>query len=89
MKAWLYFLLGFILVFAPALAFCGTVTEIWAEKYSKIDFAYIEDGVLKTLPGFEGALMGFMPRNIIVHKVNLLSDSHEFKLLMEGRIYEM
>ena len=78
MKAWLYFILGFILVFAPAFAFCGTLQEVWKEKYSGIIFAYVEDDILKAMPGFEGMFLGYMPRNIIKEKPNMkFENDHE------------
>ena len=88
MKAWLCFILGFILVFGPAFAYCGNVSEIWQEKTTKINFAYVEDGTLKPFPGFETALMGYMPRNVVIQKINCTTDSEIFKAIL-GAIYEM
>lgn len=88
MKAWLFFLLGFFLVFAPAFAFCGTVTELWKEKYSGIYIAYVEDGKIKPFQGCESILLGYMPRNIIVEPIHVSSDS-EFLKNIQAKIYEM
>lgn len=89
MKNMLLFLLGFVIVAVPMIAFCGTVTEVWQEKYSRIDIAFIEDDELKAIPGFESIFQGFMPRNVIKIPVKIHSDSEQYSQLLKGRIYEL
>lgn len=79
MKQILFALLGFVCVFAYGLSFAGTITELWYEEYTHIYFAYVEDGILKAKPGFESSLKGYMPRNVLIDRVEFGSDSEEFK----------
>ena len=89
MRNFFYFLLGILLFGLPQFAFCSTITEIWQEKYSKIDFAIIEDGYFKPLPGFEHILFGKMPRNIIKNTVLIYSGTPEYDYVVKGHVYEM
>jgi hypothetical protein len=81
----LWFLIGFLSVFALGILFCppvaksGTITEIWFEAKHMIKIAYVEDGVLKPIEGMEDVLLsGHLPRNIHVVKVNINENSPDY-----------
>lgn len=88
MKNFLLFITSFLffgaLVALPYLVSAGTITELWSEKYSKITFGYVEDGMFKFKDGFDT-----YPRNIIIDKVVIPDTSQKYREVVGVQVIEL